>query len=143
MYQQFEWLSEFDIINLKDTNNQEQENKNASQNSQINNCHLCGAKFSTFFVRSNRCDLCLNLYCNSCIIKLQTKIKICKVCHKMCMNFNKTIQNKLIKIKENDSRYIEMRESYYCKTFDDYQFSCQNFLANENTNFEQKLLIYK
>ena len=141
MYQQFEWLSEFDIINLKDTNNQEQENKNASQNSQINNCHLCGAKFSTFFVRSNRCDLCLNLYCNSCIIKLQTKIKICKVCHKMCMNFNKTIQNKLIKIKENDSRYIEMRESYYCKTFDDYQFSCQNFLANENTNFEQKLLI--
>lgn len=48
MYQQFEWLSEFDIINLKDTSNQEQENKNASQNSQINNCHLCGTKFSTF-----------------------------------------------------------------------------------------------
>ena len=141
MYQQFEWLSEFDIINLKDTNNQEQEAKNASQNSQINNCHLCGTKFSTFFVRSNRCDLCLNLYCNSCIIKLQTKIKLCKICHKMCMNFNKTIQAKLIKIKENDSRYIEMRESFYCKTFDDYQFSCQNFLANENTNFEQKLLI--
>ena len=141
MYQQFEWLSEFDIINLKDTNNQEQEAKNASQNSLINNCHLCGTKFSTFFVRSNRCDLCLNLYCNSCIIKLQTKIKLCKICHKMCMNFNKTIQAKLIKIKENDSRYIEMRESFYCKTFDDYQFSCQNFLANENTNFEQKLLI--
>ena len=132
MYQQFEWLSEFDIINLKDTNNQEQEAKNASQNSQINNCHLCGTKFSTFFVRSNRCDFCLNLFCNSCIIKLQTKIKLCKICHKMCMNLNKTIQSKLIKIKENDSRYIEMRESFYCKTFDDYQFSCQKFLANEN-----------
>ena len=141
MYQQFEWLSEFDIIHLKDTSNQEQESKNTSQNSQINNCYLCGTKFSTFFVRSNHCDLCLNLYCNSCIIKLQTKIKLCKTCHKMCINFNKTIQSKLIKIKENDSRYIEMRESFYCKTFDDCQFSCQNFLANENTNFEQKLLI--
>ena len=141
MSQKFEWLSEFNIINVKETNNQEQENKTSNQNSQINNCHLCGTKFSTFFVRSNRCDLCLNLYCNSCIIKLQTKIKLCKVCHKMCMNFNKTIQSKLIKIKENDSRYIEMKESFYCKNFDDYQFSCQNFLANENINFEQKLLI--
>ena len=141
MYQQFEWLSDFNIINLKEASNQEQESKNTSQNSQVNNCHLCGAKFSTFFVRSNHCDLCLNLFCNSCIIKLQTKIKLCKVCHRMCMNFNKAVQSKLIKIKENDSQYIEMRESFYCKTFDDYQFSCQNFLDNENNNFEQKLLI--
>ena len=137
-----EWLSELGIVNINqnNNNNSDSDKKNSVLESTTINCFLCGAKFS-FFARSNCCNLCSNLFCNSCITKLQTKIKLCKNCLKLCQKFNKIIEENLIKITEKNIRYIEMTESFYCKTFDEHQSSWQHFITSENNNHEQKLLM--
>ena len=137
-----EWISELGIVNLnKNKNsNSESDKKNTTKESTTTNCFLCGSKFS-FFARPNNCNLCPNLFCNSCITKLQTKIKLCKNCLKLCQDFNKTIEENLIKITEKSIRYVEMTESYFCKNFDDYQISLKNFITSENIICEKKLLM--
>ena len=37
----------------------------------------------------------------------------------------------VIKITENNTNFVEMRETYYCKNFDFHQFSCQNILDDD------------
>ena len=131
------YLIDFDIINLKENN--ESDTKNLIPESLTTNCSSCGTKFTSFLTRSNRCNICLKYFCNSCIIKL--KIKFCKDCFKICQEFNQIIGKNLIKMTEKNTTFVEMRETFYCKTFDDYQFSCQNFLTNDNRNFEHQLLV--
>ena len=131
------WLSEFNILYLKEAN--ESIIKDLIPESLTTKCFSCGTKFTTFLNRSNRCIICLRLFCNSCIIKL--KGKICKKCLNLCKKFNEIIGRKLIQTTENNITFLEMRETFYCKTFLDEQLISQEFITKENNNFEQKLLV--
>ena len=131
------WLSEFNILYLKEAN--ESIIKDLIPESLTTKCFSCGTKFTTFLNRSNRCIICLRLFCNSCIIKL--KGKFCKKCLNLCKKFNEIIGRKLIQTTENNITFLEMRETFYCKTFLDEQIISQEFITKENNNFEQKLLV--
>ena len=131
------WLSEFNILYLKEAN--ESIIKDLIPESLTTKCFSCGTKFTTFLNRSNRCIICLRLFCNSCIIKL--KGKFCKKCLNLCKKFNEIIGRKLIQTTENNITFLEMRETFYCKTFLDEQLISQEFITKENNNFEQKLLV--
>ena len=61
------WLSEFEIINLKEYN--ESNIKSLLPESLTTNCFSCGIKFTSFLNRPNLCIICSNLFCNSCITK--------------------------------------------------------------------------
>ena len=130
------WLSEYNIINSKQNN--ESLFKELVPESLTKKCFSCGNKF-TFLTRSNRCVICFKLFCNSCILKL--KLKFCKDCLKLCQNFNDIISKKLIQTTENNITFIEMRETFYCKTFFDNQLLSQEFITKDNNNFEEKLLV--
>ena len=121
------WLSEFNIINLKE--NYESIGKEILPEALTTNCFSCGENLKSFLARSNRCIICLKIFCSSCIIKL--KIKICKNCYKLCQDFNKTIENILIKTTENKTTTIELRENFYCRILKEYQLVWKKFLHNE------------
>ena len=131
------WLSEFDIINTKENN--EPIIKDLIPESFNLNCFSCGTKFTSFLSRPNRCNMCQKLFCSSCIVKL--KYKFCKKCLMLCQLFNKKIEKKLIQTIEQKTKFLEMRETFYCKNIFSNQSDWQNFLASENNNFENKLLI--
>ncbi len=131
------WLSEFGIVDLKENN--ESRTKDLIPESLTKNCFSCGVKFTTFLNRPNLCSICSNLFCNSCIIKL--KIKLCKNCLKLCQQLNQIIEKNLIQTIENGKTFLEMKETFYCKTFHDNQSFCEDFLSNDNNNFESQLLV--
>ena len=129
------WLSEFEIVDSKadDTNI-----KDIIPDSLTTNCLSCRLKFTSFLNRPNRCDVCGNLFCNSCIYKL--KIKFCKYCFRLCQKFNKVIENNLIQTIECKKTFLEMKETYYCKQYHLYETSCKQFFSNENNSFESSLI---
>ena len=143
------WLLDFGIIDINNcsTENQENEkNKDFSNSKLCNTCNDCGDKFIFLLVRQNRCDICGNYYCSKCIdkklqlgVKNSKEIKVCKKCFQLCQSFNETIENFLI--NEKNTSFVEMKENYYCRTFDDYQYSCEAFLEDEDKKFEQQLKI--
>ena len=132
----FDWLIELGIINLNEKSFENK--KKLFPDSLTNNCFTCGTKF-TFLGRPNHCYLCYKFYCNSCINKLQ-KIKLCKNCLILCQKFSQSIDTQLIKTKENNKSFIEKREAFYCKTFNDKELSWLNFVTKEKVKYEKKLL---
>ena len=136
-FKNINWLSEFGIINLKEYN--ESNIKNLLPESLTINCFSCGIKFTSFLNRPNLCIICLNLFCNSCITKI--KFKFCKNCLKLCQKFSQIISKSLILIEEKKKSFLEMKEAFYSKAYDDSQTSCQDFILNENKDFETKLLV--
>ena len=131
------WLSEFEIINLKEYN--ESNIKCLLPESLTTNCFSCGLKFTSFLNRPNLCIICSNLFCTSCITKI--KFKFCKNCLKLCQKFNQIIGKSLIITEEKKKSFLEMKEAFYSKTYDDSHSSCKDFLLNENNDFETKLLV--
>ena len=131
------WLSEFEIINLKEYN--ESNIKSLLPESLTTNCFSCGLKFTSFLNRPNLCIICSYLFCTSCITKI--KFKFCKNCLKLCQKFNQIIGKSLIITEEKKKSFLEMKEAFYSKTYDDSHSSCKDFLLNENNDFETKLLV--
>ena len=141
------WLLDFGVIDINDFNQENQEGKkkqNSADEKLCKTCNNCGDKFSFLLVRPHRCGICRNYYCNSCIIKklelgtsITKGIKICQKCFLLCKNFNEIIEKYFI--KEKNTSFVEMKENYYCRTFDEYQYSCETFLEDEDEKFEQQL----
>ena len=131
------YLIEFDIIKLNENNDLDK--IITIPESLTTNCFSCRTKLTSFLTRSHRCNICLKYFCHSCIIK--AKIKFCKDCYKLCKQFNEIIGKHLIKTTENNTNFVEMRETYYCKNFDFNQFSCQNILDDDNNIYEHQLLV--
>ena len=101
----FNWLDEFNIINEKE--NKETDENNIIPESFTTNCFSCGTKFKLFLTRDIRCNICYKLFCHTCIIK--HKIKLCKNCYQLCLEFKKIINITTIRTKEKGSSFIEMR----------------------------------
>ena len=135
-FNKINWLSEFDILYTK--GNDDSSYKDLIPESFTSNCFSCGVKFTSFLSRPNRCAMCSKLFCSSCISKL--KYKLCKNCLLLCQLFNNIIKKELIETKEHDSKFLEMKETYYCKNIFHNQSDWRNFVSSENNSFENKLL---
>ena len=131
------WLSDLKIINTNSKNSILDISLNDSvSNSKINNCFHCYTQLST----KNICNLCFNLFCNSCINEFEN-VKLCQNCILLSQHFNKTVEDSLIKTTGKINKYTEItKESFYCKTYDNECFSCQNFLASKKPKIEEQLL---
>ena len=133
----FNWLDEFNIINEKE--NKETDENNIIPESFTTNCFSCGTKFKLFLNRAFRCNICYKLFCHTCIIKY--KIKLCKNCYQLCLEFKKIINISTIRTIEKGSSFREMRESFYCREFESYKSVWKKFLENEKNNFENQLIV--
>ena len=131
------WLTDLKIININNKNSNLDNCSNDSvSNSKMNNCFHCNTQLST----KNTCRLCFNLFCNSCINEIEN-VKFCKNCLLLIQHFNKTIEDSLIKTTGKINKYTEItKENFYCKTYDNECFSCQNFLSSKKPKFEEQLL---
>ena len=131
------WLSDLKIININSKNsNLDNSTNDLVLNSKMNNCFHCNTQLSSKHI----CNLCFNLFCNSCINEIKN-IELCQNCLLLSQHFNKTIEDSLIKTTGKINIYTEItKESFYCKTYDNEYFSCQNFLASKKSMFEEQLL---
>ena len=132
------YLIEYNIINSEENN--ELDAKVTIPESLTTNCFLCRTKLTSFLTRSHRCYVCLKYFCHSCQIKIKKK-HYCKECYKLCKQLNEIIGKHFIKITENKTDFVEMRETFYCKNFDSYQFSFKNILNDNNNIYEHQLLV--
>ena len=126
------WLYEFKIIN----DNKNDENDLIPQ-SFTTHCFSCGEKFKLFSGKT-RCNICLNFFCSNCIIK--NKIKYCENCSKLLLEFKKILKTSTIISSKKNSNSLEMRETFFCKTYESYKLKWEKFLINKKNSFELQLI---
>ena len=146
------WLLKFGIIKLDEKTKNDicpetKKNLWVPDNS-ATNCSDCRTKFSKFMQRQHHCRMCGNIFCQNCSskilqISLKTKdidLRVCNNCFALCKNFNEKIKTYFV--FKNNSDLGEIKENYFCRTFDFYEESFYDFLEFENKK-EETILKHK